>query len=150
MKQPCPSSTAGMAAQWFPGSLVEPRRRLWLALKPSRGRVGPMTQQSVWHEDLQDRSRLRWRDALIRSSDVTPKVSPTVDRSDAAWNRSVGPVHGRRDLRSDVAGPDQRVPPAKPAAVLQVFVPHGLLRHGTNPATRRLQGEPKPSSGFDK
>jgi hypothetical protein len=29
-------------------------------------------------------------------------------------------------------------------------VPPGLLRHVTNPATRRLQAEPKPSSGFGK
>jgi hypothetical protein len=87
-----PSSTAGMAAQWLPGSLVEPRRRLWLALKPSRGRVGPMTQQSGWHENPQDRSRLRCRDAVIWSSDVTPKVSPTVDRSDRAIPCGVAPA----------------------------------------------------------
>ena len=42
-----------------------------------------MTQQSGWHENPQDRSRLRCRDAVIWSSDVTPKVSPTVDRSDS-------------------------------------------------------------------
>src|SRR5664279_1551171 len=60
------------------------------------------------------------------------------------------PVHGRPDLRSDVAGPDHCFPAAKLAAVLRVVVPPGLLRHGTNPATRRLQGAPKPSSGFGK
>jgi len=81
-----------MAAQWLPGSLAEPRQRLWLALKPSRGRVGAMTQQSVWHEDLQDRSRLRCRDTLIWSSDVTPKVSPTVDQSDSGMPCGVTPA----------------------------------------------------------
>jgi hypothetical protein len=87
-----PSSTAGMAAQWLPGSLAEPRPRIWLALKPSRGRVGPMTQQSGWHENPQDRSRLRCRDAVIWSSDVTPKVSPTVDRSDRTIPCGVAPA----------------------------------------------------------
>jgi hypothetical protein len=42
-----------------------------------------MTQQSGWHDNPQDRSRLRCRDAVIWSSYVTPKVSPTVDRSDS-------------------------------------------------------------------
>jgi hypothetical protein len=41
-----------------------------------------MTQQSGWHDNPQDRSRLRCRDAVSWSSDVTPKVSSTVDWSD--------------------------------------------------------------------
>ena len=40
-----------------------------------------MTHQSGRHDNPQDRSRLRCRDAVIWSRDVTPKVSPTVDRS---------------------------------------------------------------------
>src|SRR5665647_3987160 len=83
-------------------------------------------------------------------SEMCIRDSPWPGRGDAAWHTAVGPVHGRRDLRSGVAGPDHCVPAAKPAAVLRVVVPPGLLRHGTNPATRRFQGEPKPSSGFGK
>jgi hypothetical protein len=67
-------------------------RELATALKPSRDRIGPMTQQSGWHDNPQDRSRLRCRDAVIWSSDVTPKVSPTVDRADIGMPCGVTPA----------------------------------------------------------
>ena len=93
--QSSPSSTAGMAAQSLPGSFAEARRRLWLGLRPSRGRVGPMTQQSGGHDSPPDRIRFRCRDAVIWSSGASPNVSATVDRSDRGIPSGATPGRAR-------------------------------------------------------
>ena len=51
-----------------------------------------MTRQSGWHDNPLDRSRFRCRDAVIWSSDGTPKVSPTGDRSDRGIPCGVTPA----------------------------------------------------------
>jgi transposase-like protein len=53
--------------------------------------------ESGLHDNPQDRSRLRRRDAVIWSSDVTAKVSSTVDRF--AMRRHPGRARGSRAAR---------------------------------------------------
>jgi len=46
-----------------------------------------MTQQSGWHDNPQDRSRLRYRDAVMWSSDVTPAGPKAAGRPVAGIRR---------------------------------------------------------------
>ena len=54
-----------------------------------------MTQQSGGHDNPPDRSRFCCRDAVIWSSDASPKVSPTVHRSDRRIPCGVTPGRAR-------------------------------------------------------
>jgi uncharacterized RDD family membrane protein YckC len=54
-----------------------------------------MTKPSGWYDDPQDPSLLRYWDGVVWSAHVTPKVSPTVERSNIGMPYGVTPAAAR-------------------------------------------------------
>jgi uncharacterized RDD family membrane protein YckC len=54
-----------------------------------------MTQPAGWYDDPQDPTQLRYWDGVIWSSNVTPKVSPTVEQSTIGMPYGVTPAAAR-------------------------------------------------------
>ena len=54
-----------------------------------------MTQPAGWYDDPQDPSQLRYWDGVIWSSNVTPKISPTVEQSTIGMPYGVTPAAAR-------------------------------------------------------
>lgn len=54
-----------------------------------------MTQRSGWYDDPQDSSQLRYWDGVVWSSHVSPKISPTVERSTIGMPYGVIPASAR-------------------------------------------------------
>lgn len=54
-----------------------------------------MTQPSGWYDDPQDPTQLRYWDGVVWSSHVSPKVSPTVEKSTIGMPFGVAPASSR-------------------------------------------------------
>lgn len=54
-----------------------------------------MTQPSGWYDDPQDPSQLRYWDGVVWSSHVSPKVSPSVEKSNIGMPYGVSPASAR-------------------------------------------------------
>ena len=57
--------------------------------------VSSVTQTSGWYDDPQDPSQLRYWDGVLWSSNVTPKVSPTLEQSSIGMPFAVTPAAAR-------------------------------------------------------